>query len=102
MNDSSPLGGVPQVEIVVPVRNEELELTDNVTRLVKYLQDSFPCTWLVTVADNGSTDATWALAQGLADAYPGLVRAAHLELPGRGRALRTVWSASDAEVLAYM
>jgi glycosyltransferase involved in cell wall biosynthesis len=102
MSDSSPLSGGPQVEIVVPVRNEERELTDNVTRLVKYLRGSFPCTWLVTIADNGSTDATWALAQELADAYPGLVRAAHLELPGRGRALRTVWSASDAEVFAYM
>ncbi len=93
---------VPQVEIVVPVRNEELELTDNVTRLVRYLQADFPCTWLVTVADNGSTDGTWALAQKLAGAHPGLVRAVHLDLPGRGRALRTVWSASAAEVVGYM
>ena len=26
----------------------------------------------------------------------------HLDLPGRGRALQAIWSASDAEVLAYM
>jgi putative flippase GtrA len=26
----------------------------------------------------------------------------HLDLPGRGRALHAIWSASDAEVLAYM
>jgi glycosyltransferase involved in cell wall biosynthesis len=30
------------------------------------------------------------------------VRAVHLEQPGRGRALHAVWSASDAEVVAYM
>jgi hypothetical protein len=30
------------------------------------------------------------------------VRAVHLDLPGRGRALHQVWSSSDAEVLAYM
>jgi glycosyltransferase involved in cell wall biosynthesis len=92
----------PQVEIVVPVRNEERELTGNVTRLVRFLQADFPCSWLVTVADNGSADDTWALAQKLSDAYPGLVRAVHLDLPGRGRALRTTWSASAAEVVAYM
>ena len=30
------------------------------------------------------------------------MRAVHLDEKGRGRALRTVWSASDASVLAYM
>jgi glycosyltransferase involved in cell wall biosynthesis len=56
----------------------------------------------VTIADNGSTDGTWAVAQSLAAALPGEVRAVHLDLPGRGRALHAIWSASDAEVLAYM
>jgi len=30
------------------------------------------------------------------------VRAVHVDLPGRGRALQAIWSESDAEVLAYM
>ena len=30
------------------------------------------------------------------------MRAVRLDSPGRGRALRAVWSRSDAEVLAYM
>src|SRR5664280_1557791 len=54
-----------------------------------------------TIADNGSTDDTWAIATELATQLPG-VHAVRLELPGRGRALKTVWSRSDAEVLAYM
>ncbi|HMD92771.1 MAG TPA: bifunctional glycosyltransferase family 2/GtrA family protein [Trebonia sp.] len=91
----------PQVEIVVPVRNEERDLAPSIRRLVDYLRDSFPFTARVTIADNGSTDRTLPVARELAASYPG-VRAVHLDLPGRGRALHAIWSASDAEVLAYM
>jgi glycosyltransferase involved in cell wall biosynthesis len=102
MNADSPHYAAPEVEIVVPARNEERALVPNVRRLVAYVRDGFPFTARVTIADNGSTDATWALACGLTDAYPGLVRAVRLDLPGRGRALRAVWSASDADVVAYL
>jgi putative flippase GtrA len=91
----------PQVEIVVPVRNEERDLAASVGRLVAYLRDRFPFTARVIVADNGSTDGTWAIALALASAYRE-VRAVHLDLPGRGRALHAIWSASDAEALVYM
>ena len=92
---------VLQVDIVVPVRNEERDLAPSVRRLVSYLRESFPFSARVTIADNGSTDATWAIASQLARELPE-VRAVHMELPGRGRALRAIWSESDAEVLAYM
>src|ERR1039457_7206563 len=97
---------VLQVDVVVPVHNEERDLAPSIRRLVTYLRESFPFTARVTIADNGSTDATWAIAAGPTPA--GLarelaeVRAVHMELPGRGRALRAIWSESDAEVLAYM
>ncbi|HEY0937464.1 MAG TPA: glycosyltransferase [Trebonia sp.] len=91
----------PQVDIVVPVKNEERDLAPSVTRLVGYLRDVFPFTVRVTIADNGSTDATWAQARVLAARFPE-VRAVHLDLPGRGRALHQIWSSSDAEILAYM
>jgi putative flippase GtrA len=92
---------VPQVDIVVPVRNEEHDLAPSIRLLVGYLRSGFPFTARVTIADNGSTDGTWAIADGLARDLPE-VRAVRLEQPGRGRALRTIWSQSDAEVLAYM
>jgi glycosyltransferase involved in cell wall biosynthesis len=92
---------VPQVDIVVPVRNEERDLGPSIRLLVGYLRTSFPFTARVTIADNGSTDHTWAIATGLARELAE-VRAVFLEQPGRGRALRAVWSQSDAEVLAYM
>jgi glycosyltransferase involved in cell wall biosynthesis len=92
---------VPHVDIVVPVRNEERDLAPSVRRLVAYLRESFPFRAQITIADNGSTDATWVIAGRLARELPE-VRAVQMELPGRGRALRAIWSQSEAEVLAYM
>jgi putative flippase GtrA len=92
---------VLQVDIVVPVRNEEHDLAPSVRRLVSYLREGFPFTARITIADNGSTDGTWAIADRLARDFDE-VRAVRMEQPGRGRALRAVWSQSDAEVLAYM
>ncbi len=94
-------GPFPDVEIVVPVHNEEAGLAASIERLYAYLTQDFPFSWRVTVVDNASTDATWAIATRLQRELPG-VRAVLLPDKGRGGALRTVWSASDARVLAYM
>ncbi len=77
---------VLQVDIVVPVRNEERDLAPSVRRLVSYLREGFPFTARVTIADNGSTDGTWAIADGLARDFDE-VRTVRMEQPGRGRAL---------------
>ena len=80
-----------QVEIVVPVRDEERDLGPGIRRLAAYLAQRFPFRATVTIADNGSTDGTWAAAQALAGELGG-VRAVRLAQAGRGRALRTAWS----------
>ena len=89
------------VDIVIPVYNEEHGLLDSVGRLYAFLASSFPFTWRITIADNASSDRTWAVAQELAQALPN-VQAVHLDAKGRGRALSQVWSRSDAAVVAYM
>jgi putative flippase GtrA len=94
---------LPQVEIVIPVRNEERDLAPSVRRLAAYLRGTFPFTAQVTIADNGSSDQTWAVAQGLvSELGQETVCAVHLDQPGRGRALHAIWASSDAEVLVYM
>ena len=50
------------VEIVVPVYNEAPHLTERITELRRFLDESFPFRALVTVVDNASTDATFQLA----------------------------------------
>jgi putative flippase GtrA len=89
------------VEIVVPVRDEERDLAPSIRRLHAYLAAGFPFTACITIADNDSRDGTWARAQELAAGLSG-VRAVRLDQPGRGRALRSAWQASRATVLAYM
>jgi putative flippase GtrA len=89
------------VDVVVPVFNEERDLSPGVRRLHAYLTLAFPYSFRISIVDNASTDETWEVARSLAADLP-KVRAVRLEQKGRGRALRHVWSASDACVLAYM
>jgi putative flippase GtrA len=89
------------LDVVVPVHNEEIDLEPCVRRLHDYLSAQFPYRFRITVADNASTDATATVAAGLAGALPE-VTAVHLAQKGRGRALKHVWTHSDAAVLAYM
>ena len=89
------------MDVVVPVHNEEQALPDCVRRLHAYLSAAFPYDWRIVVANNASTDRTARVARALAAELP------HVELidlpqKGRGRALRTAWSRSGADVLCYM
>jgi glycosyltransferase involved in cell wall biosynthesis/putative flippase GtrA len=93
--------GVPVLDVVVPVYNEETALADSVHRLHRHLRDTFPYPVRITIADNASIDDTPRIAAELATELAD-VRVVRLELKGRGRALHQVWSESDAAVLAYM
>jgi putative flippase GtrA len=94
-------GPGPVLDVVIPVHNEQTDLEPCVRRLHDHLSDHFPYPFRITVADNASDDATPTVATRLAEELPE-VTSVRLEEKGRGRALRAVWSASDAAVLAYM
>ncbi|KAA0077278.1 glycosyltransferase [Mycolicibacterium sp. P9-64] len=93
--------GVPVLDVVIPVYNEQETLAPSVHRLHRYLAETLPFPVRITIADNASIDETPSVAARLADELDD-VRVVRLELKGRGRALNTVWSSSDAPVLAYM
>ncbi|MFI0977903.1 glycosyltransferase [Streptomyces sp. NPDC021093] len=93
--------GTPLLDVVIPVHNEERDLEPCVRRVRAHLAGSFPYPFRITVADNASTDGTAAVAARLARELPG-VAWVRMGEKGRGRALRAVWEASDAPVLAYM
>ena len=67
---------VPVVDVVVPVYNEATALVASIRRLHAYLRDSFPFSFRITIADNGSVDGTW-LARDLEGSLAG-VRAVRL------------------------
>ena len=93
--------GVPVLDIVVPVYNEQSVLADSVHRLHRHLRESFPFSARITIADNASIDDTAQIATELA-AELSDVRVVRVPEKGRGRALHAVWSTSDAPVLVYM
>ncbi|HJP74890.1 MAG TPA: bifunctional glycosyltransferase family 2/GtrA family protein [Pseudonocardiaceae bacterium] len=94
-------GGRPVLDVVIPVYNEEHDLAPCVRRLHGYLTEHFPYPFRITIADNASVDTTALIAARLAQEFLE-VENVRLEQKGRGRALRAVWSSSDAAVLAYM
>src|SRR6476469_3439467 len=98
---STPPVAAPVLDVVVPVHNEQHTVAACVRRLHEHLVQTFPYPFRITVADNASTDATVEVASGLVAELPG-VALARLDQKGRGRALKAVWSASDAPILAYM
>ncbi len=89
------------LDVVIPVYNEETDLEPGVRTLRAYLAVSVPYRFRITIADNASTDATPEVGTRLARELPE-VEYVRLAEKGRGRALKAVWLASDAEVLAYM
>jgi glycosyltransferase involved in cell wall biosynthesis len=89
------------VEVVIPVHNEQHVLEASVRRLYAHLTHEFPFSARITIADSASTDGTLALARSLVADLPG-IRVIHLDEKGRGRALRAAWTSSHADVLAYM
>ncbi len=91
----------PALDVVVPVFNEEADLGPSVRRLHRYLSESLPFTFRITIADNASTDGTGDVAAHLVGELPHVVYM-RLDEKGRGRALRSAWGRSDATVLAYM
>ena len=93
--------GTPVLDVVIPVHNEQHTVAACVRRLHEHLVQTFPYPFRITVADNASTDATAEVASRLVAELPG-VALARLEQKGRGRALKAVWLASDAPILAYM
>ena len=89
------------IEIAVPVHNEKADVATNVLRLRRYVDSNIPLSTLITVVDNASTDGTWEIARRLEATHSNL-RAVRLGRKGRGGALRHVWGASAARVVAYM
>src|SRR3954466_8133313 len=92
--------GVPTLDVVVPVHDEEADLEPCLRRLHAHLR-TLPWSFRITVAENASTDRTVEVAHRVAAELPGIEVLA-LAAAGRGRALRAAWLRSDASVLVYM
>lgn len=77
----------PKVSIVIPIYNEEAILHDAVVGVIDRLS-SFDWTYEIILAENGSKDATVALAKELSERYPNVVSTFSASEPDYGLALR--------------
>jgi len=89
------------LDIVVPVYNEEKELKKNILALRDFLLKEFDRGWRIVIADNASTDKTSKFGKELAAEYKN-IDYFRLQKKGRGRAIKKIWSRSGADVLVYM
>jgi ubiquinone/menaquinone biosynthesis C-methylase UbiE len=96
-----PITTLASVDITIPVLNEERAIASTLSALSSFLETECAYDWAITVADNGSTDATSEVATSFAAENP-RTRVIRLDQRGRGRALKEAWSTSRADVVAYM
>ncbi len=92
---------VPRLSYFFPAHNEEANLAPLVEEALATLP-SLADEFEVIIVDDGSRDATPALADELAAAHPGVVRAVHHEVnQGYGAALRSGLAAARYDLVAF-
>jgi glycosyltransferase involved in cell wall biosynthesis len=96
-----PTARVPRLSYFFPAHNEEA----NLEALVREALETLPTladTFEVIAVDDGSTDATPAIADSLTAANPGVVRAVHHPTNlGYGSALRSGFGAARYDLIAF-
>lgn len=89
------------VDVVIPVFNEEKALPRNIVILADFLKANLRNPWQIIIADNASTDNTRSVSEMLTQRYSG-INYLHIPQKGRGRALKTAWLDSTADIVSYM
>ena len=90
-----------RILLTIPAHNEEGILYESVHRIVAGLRGS-GLDYRLAIAEDGSTDGTGLEIARLQTELPDLIVQHIPSRVGRGLALRTLWSAVDAEVYAFV
>lgn len=89
------------VLLVIPVYNEDNKIARCVEKLVTYLKKNMRYEYKIVIVDNGSIDRTLEIGRSLEIKHR-QVEVVHIDLKGRGRALKKIWKESSADILSYM
>jgi putative flippase GtrA len=91
------------VEICIPAKNEELILRSNVLRLISFLKEkNFNYSWQIIVIVNGSTDKSKDIIEKIEKENKDFLKIKNIKEGGKGRALKTYFSESIADILVFM
>jgi uncharacterized protein (TIRG00374 family) len=92
-----------EVSVVLPAYNEAETLADTVDRTLETLESALPAgSFEVIVAEDGCTDRTPEIAEGLAEDDDRVRHVHSAKRLGRGRALERAFEAARGETLAYL
>lgn len=90
------------VDFCLPVKNEEKILEENIKRLNSYLTaHSWPFSWQIVVLLNNCSDNSEKITERLT-AGNELIKKSLISSPGKGRALRSYFRESRADILVFM
>jgi len=88
--------------VVLPARNEELIIRDNVLRLYEYMQGAFPNDdWKIVVSDNNSSDRTAEIVKELAEKHA-RIEYLLVTVVGKGAAVKNAWEKYSSDVYMFM
>ena len=92
----------PSMELVIPVLNESQSIETQIIKLEKYLESqlNLEFCYQITIADNGSTDATLDIAKMLAKRFEN-IRVVSVDSRGVGLALKSAWRSSECDYVGY-
>lgn len=91
-----------QMNIIIPVLNEELRLEKGVVRAINFLENKLLGQYVITVIDNGSFDRTQEIAESLVLQYKDRVRYLRIDTRGVGAAFRKGIAKNTSDVVGYM
>lgn len=93
------------INLTIPLYNEELVLSENVVKILDFLNYSGmdkTCNWQIILANNSSTDKTEAIAKIFAHQFPQKVFYLYLPQKGKGLAIKTAWEKFPADYYIFM
>ena len=89
------------IDIVLPVYNESKVLESKFKTLYEFLSLNITNEWIITIAENGSSDSTLQIAKNLHNRYK-KSRVISNPIAGKGLALKNAWISSTSGILGYM
>lgn len=94
-------GNAPWINVVFPVYNEERRIERGISKTVAFLQENGFDDYVITIADNGSTDDTRRFAEEMGRRNP---RIYYMEVgeKGVGAAVRKAIGENESSIIGYM
>lgn len=92
-----------RIDICLPVKNEAAVLKESVEKILQVSKVLLAeHSWRLIVAVNDSQDNSFSIASQLAEQEAKHLMVKEIFLPGKGRAIKSVWQESEADVLVFL